>query len=310
MNLAQPGWLLLALLALLLAFLHRQRRAHRAAEVGSLHLWRRLGAEHAPERARRLPRMSAALLLQLLVLGLVALALARPSLERDPAGRGTPWSSSTPPARCAPPTCAPTASAPPRGRRPGGWAGGSPCSSWAITSPRSRWAGTTGRRCAGRCSAHGPRTASRTGRRRAVWCGPCGEGQPRVVALVAPSGATSARSALAGLGAEVRTVGGGHERRPHPLRGHARGRGSGLDASRSRPPVRPARRAHADRHAGRPDPRAAQAGPRPGAGPSLLPELHSRPGRRPAGLLDADALPADDTAQVVLRPSPFPYAWR
>lgn len=44
--------------------------------MGSLHLWRRLAVEHAPNRSRQLPRLSVSLLLQLLLL--LALALARP----------------------------------------------------------------------------------------------------------------------------------------------------------------------------------------------------------------------------------------
>ncbi len=78
MRLENPLWLLLTLLVLLLAWLHRQRKAHRVAEVGSLHLWRRLAVEHAPNRSKQLSRLSASLLLQLLVLLLLALALARP----------------------------------------------------------------------------------------------------------------------------------------------------------------------------------------------------------------------------------------
>ena len=78
MRLENPLWLLLTLLVLLLVLLHRQRKAHRVAEVGSLHLWRRLAVEHAPNRSRQLPRLSVSLLLQLLVLLLLALALARP----------------------------------------------------------------------------------------------------------------------------------------------------------------------------------------------------------------------------------------
>lgn len=77
MTLAQPGWLLLALLLGVLVYFHRQRRAARAAEVGNLHLWRRLALESS-SRARPSVRVSAALLLQGAALLLVALALARP----------------------------------------------------------------------------------------------------------------------------------------------------------------------------------------------------------------------------------------
>ena len=93
MRLENPLWLLLTLLVLLLAWLHRQRRAHRVAEVGSLHLWRRLAVEHAPNRSRQLPRLSVSLLLQLLVLLLLALALARPAFgnsgDTDTGNTGT-----------------------------------------------------------------------------------------------------------------------------------------------------------------------------------------------------------------------------
>ena len=77
MTLAQPGWLLLALLLGVLVYFHRQRRAARVAEVGNLHLWRRLALESS-SRARPRVRVSAALLLQGAALLLVALALARP----------------------------------------------------------------------------------------------------------------------------------------------------------------------------------------------------------------------------------------
>ncbi len=86
MSLGQPLWLLLGLLAGLLIYFHRQRRAQRAVEVGNLHLWRRLALQSAP-RAQPRPRLSAALLLQGLVLLSVVLALARPALgPRAPGG--------------------------------------------------------------------------------------------------------------------------------------------------------------------------------------------------------------------------------
>ena len=85
MSLGQPLWLGLALLALALIYFHRQRRAQRAALVGSLQLWRRLALQSAPQ-ARPKARLSAALLLQGLVLGLVALALARPAFGAAPGG--------------------------------------------------------------------------------------------------------------------------------------------------------------------------------------------------------------------------------
>lgn len=88
MSLTQPWWLLLALLAGLLVYLHRQRRAARAVEVAGLHLWQRVAARHAPRSSPR-ARLSAALLLQLLVLLLVALALARPTLGPSATPGGT-----------------------------------------------------------------------------------------------------------------------------------------------------------------------------------------------------------------------------
>ncbi|THF88625.1 VWA domain-containing protein [Deinococcus sp. KSM4-11] len=86
MTLTQPWWLLLVMLAALLVYFHRQRRAARAVEVGNVHLWRRL-ALHSSSRARPRARLSAALFLQGLVLLLVALALARPSAS-PPVGGG------------------------------------------------------------------------------------------------------------------------------------------------------------------------------------------------------------------------------
>jgi von Willebrand factor type A domain/Aerotolerance regulator N-terminal len=83
MTLAQPLYLLLLPLLGVLLYLHRNRRSHRELEVGGLHLWRRVAAQHAPNRARW-PRWTTALILQALVLLLLALALARPG----PAGEG------------------------------------------------------------------------------------------------------------------------------------------------------------------------------------------------------------------------------
>ncbi|GHF32656.1 hypothetical protein HNQ07_000371 [Deinococcus metalli] len=86
MSLGQPGWLLLALLLGVLVYFHRQRRAARAAEVGSVHLWRRVALSTSPQ-ARPRVRVSAALLLQGAAVLLVALALARPT-PTSPVGAG------------------------------------------------------------------------------------------------------------------------------------------------------------------------------------------------------------------------------
>lgn len=83
MSLAQPAWLALLLLAALLAWLARQRRAARQQEVSALHLWRRVRARSP--RARLHP--SAALGLQLLALLAAAFALSRPVFA-PPAGGG------------------------------------------------------------------------------------------------------------------------------------------------------------------------------------------------------------------------------
>lgn len=88
MTLSQPWWLLLGLLVGLLFYLHRQRRAARAALVGGLHLWKRVAVQHTPQ-TNPLPRLTPALLLQLLVLLLVALALARPTFRAARATGGT-----------------------------------------------------------------------------------------------------------------------------------------------------------------------------------------------------------------------------
>lgn len=307
MNFAQPGWLLLALLALLLALLHRQRRAHRAAEVGSLHLWRRLGAEHAPERARR-PRLSAALLLQLLVLGLVALALARPSLGGDPAG-----GADTLVLLDASRAMRATDVGPDR----------------YTAAVREAARGLAGRVTVLLVGEHVTPLAVNRGDREAVqrsllasratdglanWGAAGrlartlrGEGRPRAVAFVAPSNAAAARSALAGLDTEVRTVGGalpnaaltrfgvtpGAAGAAWTLQGAARLYGppgdhtltislGGQVLARRTLTLVPGREV-----------------------PFTLSFTPGRGGVLRASL-DADALPADDEVQVVLRPTPAP----
>ncbi|WP_216326813.1 VWA domain-containing protein [Deinococcus aestuarii] len=307
MNFNQPGWLLLALLALLLAFLHRQRHAHRAAEVGSLHLWRRLGAEHAPEQARR-PRLSAALLLQLLVLGLIALALARPSLGRDPAG-GADTLVLLDASRAMRATDVRPDRFTAAAREAAGRLGGRVTVLLVGEHVTPLAVGRADREAVRRSllasgATDGPADWEAAGRLvRSLR----GEGRPRVVAFVAPSTAAPARSALAGLGAEVRTVGGavtnaaltrfevipGRAEAPWTLRGAARLYG---------PPGERTLTVTLDGQllARR---RLALA---PGAeAPFTLTFTPGRGGVLRASL-DPDALPADDAVQAVLRPTPAP----
>jgi len=76
MTFANPAWLLLLLLAGVIAFLHARPR--RDVEVGSLFLWRQLELAVPPRATRKLPVPNLLLFLQLLALLLIALALARP----------------------------------------------------------------------------------------------------------------------------------------------------------------------------------------------------------------------------------------
>lgn len=81
MMLASPWWLFLAFLAIPIALLHRRRR--RTLHVSSIFLWRRLPSDGQARAMSRWPMANTSLLLQLLVLFLVTLALARPQLAGD-----------------------------------------------------------------------------------------------------------------------------------------------------------------------------------------------------------------------------------
>ncbi len=76
MTFASPAWLLLLVLAGVIAFLHSRPR--RNVDVGSLFLWRQLELAVPPKATSKLPVPNLLLLLQLLALALIALALARP----------------------------------------------------------------------------------------------------------------------------------------------------------------------------------------------------------------------------------------
>ncbi len=79
MSFAQPWWLLLGLLGLVVLLLHIRRR--QVVEVSNVELWRQLASSHRPQRTWRPPRPSLLLLLQLLAVALLVLALARPQLQ-------------------------------------------------------------------------------------------------------------------------------------------------------------------------------------------------------------------------------------
>lgn len=77
MSFAQPAWLLLGLLGVVVVLLHVRR--HEVVEVSTVELWRRLASAAQPRPSRRPPRPTLLLLLQLLALALLVLALAGPS---------------------------------------------------------------------------------------------------------------------------------------------------------------------------------------------------------------------------------------
>lgn len=84
MSFAQPGWLLLGLLGVLVLVLHARRRT--VVEVSTVVLWQRLAPRDEAPVKWRLPRVSLPLLLQLLAVILLVLGLARPQL--GPEGPG------------------------------------------------------------------------------------------------------------------------------------------------------------------------------------------------------------------------------
>ncbi|MBI4046089.1 MAG: BatA domain-containing protein, partial [Devosia nanyangense] len=81
MGFVAPIWLLLALSGLGVLYLHVRRRT--IVELPSLDLWQRVASGRARKRPFRLPPWSLALLLQLAVVALLALALAEPMLDRQ-----------------------------------------------------------------------------------------------------------------------------------------------------------------------------------------------------------------------------------
>ncbi len=83
MSLIAPAWLSLAAFGILVLILHVRRR--RTFEVPSIQLWRLMDSGALSRRRMRLPAPNLLLLLQLLIVALAALALARPVL--GPASR-------------------------------------------------------------------------------------------------------------------------------------------------------------------------------------------------------------------------------
>src|SRR5579871_68062 len=82
MSLIAPAWLSLAALGILVLILHVRRR--RTFEVPSIQLWRLVDSGASPRRRIRLPSPSLLLWLQLLIVALTALALARPIFGPGP----------------------------------------------------------------------------------------------------------------------------------------------------------------------------------------------------------------------------------
>src|SRR6266852_2185036 len=78
MSLIAPAWLSLAAFGILVLILHVRRR--RTFEVPSIQLWRLMDSGALSRRRIRLPSPNLLLLLQLLIVALAALALARPVL--------------------------------------------------------------------------------------------------------------------------------------------------------------------------------------------------------------------------------------
>src|SRR5258707_7678677 len=78
MSLIAPAWLSLAVFGILVLILHVRRR--RTFEVPSIQLWRLIDSGALSRRRMRLPAPNLLLLLQLLIVALAALALARPVL--------------------------------------------------------------------------------------------------------------------------------------------------------------------------------------------------------------------------------------
>jgi uncharacterized membrane protein len=79
MSLIAPGWLLLSAFGLVVLILHVRRR--RTFEIPSIQLWRLVDSGTLSRHRIRLPSPNLLLLLQLLIVALTALALARPVLS-------------------------------------------------------------------------------------------------------------------------------------------------------------------------------------------------------------------------------------
>jgi hypothetical protein len=71
-----PAWLSLAALCIVVLILHARRR--RTLEIPSVRLWRSLDSGSRLQQRLRLPLLHMLMLLQLAVVALIALALARP----------------------------------------------------------------------------------------------------------------------------------------------------------------------------------------------------------------------------------------
>src|SRR5258708_36214560 len=78
MSVIAPVWLSLAAFGILVLILHVRRR--RTFEVPSIQLWRLMDSGALSTRRMRLPAPNLLLLLQLLIVALAALVLARPVL--------------------------------------------------------------------------------------------------------------------------------------------------------------------------------------------------------------------------------------
>jgi uncharacterized membrane protein len=81
-SLIAPAWLLLSALGILVLVLHVRRR--RTFEIPSIQLWRLIDSGTLSRRPIRLPSPNLLLLLQLLIVALTALALARPLFGSGP----------------------------------------------------------------------------------------------------------------------------------------------------------------------------------------------------------------------------------
>lgn len=308
MTLAQPWWLLLGLLVGVLFYLHRQRRAARAALVGNLHLWKRVAVQSNPQ-ANPLPRWTPALLLQLLALLLVALALARPTLSQQ-GGGGTLIlleSSRAMSARVS------SASQTTRFQAAVAQAAGqlgSPVTvlevgdlTWPLAVERRDLAAVrrTLRELSPTDGVADWESAARFA--RSLWAGKQGV---KVIALTSPSGATAAGTALKSLQPEVLTLGDalpnaaitsfsvqpGQGQEPWVMRGTVRAYGQtgnrSLNVTLGRQTLKTLPLALKD---GQDTPFTLKF--TPGAGGVLQ-----------ATLTPADALPRDDQAQWVLSPTP------